>query len=78
VQIDKNVAVPEPNFRNRRAFIPWPTLGVGDSVFFNAAFLAKRSRTWLANQAWQANRRYKDRAFIARLVDGGGRIWRVR
>lgn len=77
--IDHGVHVPpKRSTRNRLAIIPWSTMGVGDSVFFRIAFLYVRSRNWISNQVHQANKRYTDRGFIGRKVDGGARIWRVR
>lgn len=58
--------------------IPWADMSKGDSVLLTDAFLATRNDNYAHAAAYSANARYPDRHFVARRVEGGYRIWRVK
>lgn len=82
-QIDKHVPFEPVNRGPKRGTTkyPWPSMGVGDSVFFQHKAMPDgtfRSQTHLLQNAknW-ANAARLRRKFSVRHVEGGVRIWRT-
>lgn len=70
-KIEDNHAIPAARQHNgRREKYPWSKLEVGESFFVEGVALRSMSST-----ASHAGRRNKKK-FIARVVDGGVRVWR--
>lgn len=70
--IEKNIPVPLGKHNGKWAFVG--EMEVGDSVFLDDEFTTQTR--WLGQSA--VKRKYPERTFTSRSVEGGIRIWRIK
>lgn len=73
-EIERGVPVPKRNQSRRESKYPCAEMEIGDS-FFIPAGQVKAPAAYAV--AVSANKRFPERKFVPRTVEGGMRIWRV-